>query len=258
MALHWLLVLIGPSLAVVAAFHTHAIDAGLKSGHWESLSWTWQRQAVYFDLCWCSVAVVVAFHTCATDTELKSGHWESCSLHLLSEWAELFQLPFETKEEPIAANWVKNSIKMQRLATYLNPKAMPSHSFLNSKSACPQILFYSEVCIQPNCLFRGSCMVGSFSSKGWGGWWCLGLLWTLICHASHADALEDVLTLSVSGVGVLDPGLVIQWWQGLLSSSMFKSWSTMQLSWWCHWGGGAENAIMGKPTKKHSASESQR
>ena len=45
------------------------------------------------------------------------------------------------------------------------------------------------------------------------------------------DALEDVLALSVSGVGVPDPGLVIRWWQGLPSSAMFKSRSTMQVSW---------------------------
>ena len=96
--------LIGPFVAVVAAFHTCAVDAGLKSGQWESLSWTQQRQAIYFDLCQCSVAAVVAFHACATDTELKSGRWESGSLHLLLEWAELFQLPFEIKEEPKAAN----------------------------------------------------------------------------------------------------------------------------------------------------------
>ena len=95
---------IGPSLAVVAAFHTRAVDAGLKSGHWELLSWTQQRQAVYFDLCRRSVAVIVAFHACAANTELKSRRWESGSLHLLLEWAKLFQLPFETKEEPKAAN----------------------------------------------------------------------------------------------------------------------------------------------------------
>ena len=55
-----------------------------------------------------------------------------------------------------------------------------------------------------------------------------------ICHASHTDALEDILTLStdmVSGVCVSDPGLGIWWWQGLLSSAMFKSQSTMQVSW---------------------------
>ena len=96
--------LIGPSLAVVAAFHTCAVDAGLKSGHRELLLWTQQRQVVYFDLCQRSVAVIVAFHACAADTELKSEHRESGSLHLLLEWAKLFQLPFETKEEPKAAN----------------------------------------------------------------------------------------------------------------------------------------------------------
>ena len=46
-----------------------------------------------------------------------------------------------------------------------------------------------------------------------------------IWHASHTDALEDVLALltnTVSGVGVSDPELGIRWWQGLLSSAMFK------------------------------------
>ena len=90
------------------AFYTHAIDAGLKCRHWESeqlhlsLSWTWQRQVVYFNLCQHSFAVIVAIHACAADAELKSRHWESGSLHLLLEWAELFQLPFATKEEPKA------------------------------------------------------------------------------------------------------------------------------------------------------------